>query len=440
MKQKRRRLKLKKILITAIVLLLLLGSFIKYLTYLPLPKINNGENIVNLVDIHNPTVNIDHQAHLLINLDTNQILHEYNSSEALPVYSMSKSMLIYTSLIELEKQNRSLDEIITVDASIDLINQNHMFSTANMTYNQNYTLRELIEATLIVSGNDSALQLAISVFNSHELAVKAMNETAQDLGFSNSNFVTVNGLDGELMSSVGIEAEPGKNVMSAIEVFKLLQIISEQFPELFEITKQSQISFGKYTDNVQTLTNTNSLISGQYYLPDVIGFKTGSNALPYSYALSSVRQGQSNLAAIVIGAQSRDELYLGMHQLYDFADNLKVANLQEQVEMQIPVRYASNDIMLKLKDPFYIYYDDIMQIPLQLVDINKKFLNQRTNQFINIENDTVIGQLKINASDAFIETEVDLNTDLIIANEIIEKSFLQKVQETISTFFKKVMR
>lgn len=305
--KKRRKKWIFKVIFATIILTLLFNSDVVFRLIPTSFSMNNNDDYT-----------IDSSKFLLANLDTNQIIDENMSDQSVPVYSISKAMLVYTCLVELERQNRSLNEIVVVDWTIDLLNQNNEFSTAYMKSSEMYTILELIQATLIASGNDSALQLAISTFGSHEQAVKAMNNTALELGYTNSQFVTVSGLDGEFLYNIGIDAKSGKNYMSAKEIYNLVKTIDSEFPEVLEITKLTNVTIGEYTNNPRTLINTNQLISSQqYYLPNVIGFKTGSNAQPYSYGLVAIQlngKGEK-IVAVILESESSDSLYLNMHEL-----------------------------------------------------------------------------------------------------------------------------
>lgn len=439
----KRKLKIKNIIIAFALLFVFIVVSFRYLSYLELPVLSNGIDNTHLLDINDSSVDIDARSHLIVNMSTNQIIHEENMDEPFPIYSMTKSMLVYVSLIELEAQNRTLDEVITTAPAIDLINQNPMFSTANMRSNELYTIQELIEATMLPSGNDSTYQLALSVFGSHQHALDAMNAKAQELGFVNSHFTTVNGLDGEFMQSVGIAAPPGKNVMSAKEVYLLLQLIEKEYPVLLEITAKDKALIGGLNGLSRSITNSNGLISSpSLQLDNVVGFKTGANAEPYSFALSAIRKSKQDdyIASIIIGGQSRESLYSDMHELYSYIDSLNVINLQDDLSIKVPVRYTTNKLTATLSEPFNIYYQDDINIALSIEDINTSKLNRRINQFTKVDKGSVIGNLKIDKASEFISEGISEPMPVSIKEDVIRKNSVQRIMEWLASFTTKVVR
>lgn len=59
------------------------------------------------------------------------------------------------------------------------------------------TMRELLQATLIYSGNDAALNVAINVAGSEEAFVNLMNQKTQELGMTHTHWANPHGLEEE---------------------------------------------------------------------------------------------------------------------------------------------------------------------------------------------------------------------------------------------------
>lgn len=113
------------------------------------------------------------------------------SREADARRAMASTTKIMTAVVVLE--NTTPDDTVTVSASAGRIGE----SVAGLKSGEVLTVRVLLEAMLVKSGNDAAEALAIHVGGSEERFVEMMNETAEELGLTNSRFTNPHGLDQE---------------------------------------------------------------------------------------------------------------------------------------------------------------------------------------------------------------------------------------------------
>ena len=110
-----------------------------------------------------------------------------NADEELAPASITKIM---TAMVALDS-GYDLDApctITEVDLGLDAQRAGYVASDTP-------TMRELLQATLVYSGNDAALNVAINVSGSEEAFVALMNQKARELGMTHTNFVNSHGLE-----------------------------------------------------------------------------------------------------------------------------------------------------------------------------------------------------------------------------------------------------
>ncbi len=132
------------------------------------------------------------QSAILMDAYTGAILYEKNINERLYPASITK---LLTTYIAVEKCD--LNEMVTFSQeAIDSIN---WWEDANMGVNPGASLplEDVLYGILVGSANEAAYAVAEHISGSIEEFAELMNETAKELGCTNSNFVTPNGIHDE---------------------------------------------------------------------------------------------------------------------------------------------------------------------------------------------------------------------------------------------------
>ncbi len=232
------------------------------------------------------------RSYILADSETAQILEEYKIDEIVEIASISKLMSYLIVMDEISKGNISLGDIITIDKDTTKIKG----SSFNLKVGENFTVKELLEASIVVSGNDATYALAKYIAGTEENFVKMMNQKAKEIGLENAVFYNSTGLP---IGEKGIQ-----NKMTTREIFKLAQYIIENYPGVLETAKIKSIEMVS-RDYFQR--NTNPLLNE---IKEVDGLKTGfTNKAGYCYVSTFNIRGRETqtkdlrLIAIVMGAK-----------------------------------------------------------------------------------------------------------------------------------------
>ena len=127
-------------------------------------------------------------AAVLISADTGEIVYSENSETKLPMASTTKIM---SALICLE--SGSLYDEFTVDSDAIKVEGSSM----GLQEGDVVTKYALCCGMLLPSGNDAANAAAVEIAGSIDAFADMMNERAQEIGMSQTYFVTPSGLEGE---------------------------------------------------------------------------------------------------------------------------------------------------------------------------------------------------------------------------------------------------
>ena len=123
---------------------------------------------------------------ILIDVDSGEILAERNAHVRMNPASMTK---ILTALVAAE-QAEDLDDKLTVTREITDYGYINDCSSAGFVIDERVSVRDLLYGTILPSGADAAVGLAVYVSGSQEAFVELMNERLKELGLSKTAHFT----------------------------------------------------------------------------------------------------------------------------------------------------------------------------------------------------------------------------------------------------------
>ena len=222
--------------------------------------------------------NISAVSAIVIEADTGTALWEKNADEHRAMASTTKIM---TALLTIEAGG--LDREFTVDPLAILVEGTSM----GLREGDRVSRRDLLYGILLPSGNDAANAAAVSVSGSIGAFVELMNSRAQELGLSNTHFVTPSGLDAD------------GHYTTARDLAKLAAFAmkNEVFREV-AACKSAEVEFGN-PPYKRTLYNSNKMLR-RY--DGAIGVKTGFTDNARRCLVSAAERDGVTLVAVTLNA------------------------------------------------------------------------------------------------------------------------------------------
>lgn len=274
---------------------------------------------------------VETKASILIDMNSDKVLYENNSTNRMPVASIVKLMTIMLTFEQIEMGSISLEDKVMVSENASGMGGSQIFLDANCEYE----LGELLKSVIVCSANDSSVALAEYISGSESSFVDRMNSRAVEMGLENTNYVNCTGLPAENQYSCAIDvAKILRNVLSYDKYHEYSSIWLEDF----------QHPSGRTTE----MTNTNRL--SRYY-DGCIGGKTGStDEAGYCLAVGAKRNNLS-LISVVLGANTTKERFKSASDLlnYGFAnyenyiiDVMDFVNITYKDERPLKVKVDGN--------------------------------------------------------------------------------------------------
>ncbi len=254
---------------------------------------------------------IDSKSYVLMDGISGEILLEKNPNEKLPPASITKIMTMLLVLEEVEKGNISYDDVVTVSETAAKHEGSHVF----LAVGEKITVKDLLKAVAVASGNDAACALAEYVSGTQAAFVSKMNEKAKSLGMQDTLFENCNGLDSD----------------NHLTTAKDIAILTYEISKHKDIFSYTGIWMDTLRDGTFDLANTNKLIR---FYEGATGMKTGfTSKAGYCLSATAERNGIP-LIAVVMNASTSQNRFGDASTLLNYGfDNYKLINLCEKNEI-----------------------------------------------------------------------------------------------------------
>jgi serine-type D-Ala-D-Ala carboxypeptidase (penicillin-binding protein 5/6) len=236
-----------------------------------------------------PLPDLTAEAWVVMDAESGEILAEENASEELPAGSTTKIMTAFTAFEMLASGEASFDEEVRVSPEAASFAK-PIYSNVGLRAGDELNVREMLMATLIASGNDSATALAEHLGEgSVRRFVERMNRDARRLGLRDTVLKNVTGLDAKgHRTSARDLARMARLASSAHRNFS--GMVATEYATV--TTREREIP----------LNTENELLSSY---PAATGVKTGTTPQAGQCLVASASLGEEEYIIVVLDSQDR---------------------------------------------------------------------------------------------------------------------------------------
>ncbi len=245
-------------------------------------------------------IDLPGESALLLCGETGQILYEKDPHMIVEPASITKIMSMILVQEAIERGEVSMDDMVTVSRYAQSMGGSQIYLHAG----EQVSVRDLMLAVAISSGNDATVALAEHVAGSEDAFVRLMNRRAQELGMENTVF----------SNSTGLPPEHGEHHTTAYDI-GLMSLEFIQHPELLEKTK-IWLDYLDLPGRQAMLVNFNRLVR---FYPGVDGIKTGHTTTAGYCIAATAERDDRRFIAVIMKMESEDERMEATRQFLDFA-------------------------------------------------------------------------------------------------------------------------
>ena len=239
-----------------------------------------------------------------VEANTGKILYEKDASTSTGIGSITKLLTAYMVYKAVDQGDLKWNS--KVDISDYPFELTVSAGVSNIPLDaRKYTVKQLLDATLISSANSSSIALAEEIGGTESKFVDMMKAQLKDWGITDAKIVNASGLNN---SYLGDNIYPGsksdeENTMSAKDVAIIAQHVVKEYPEILDITKKTEADF----DGVNKLKTSNYMLKGQpSYRKGVDGLKTGTTDLAGASFVAHSNESGMSIITVIMNADNTD--------------------------------------------------------------------------------------------------------------------------------------
>ena len=217
---------------------------------------------------------------LVIDLSTNEILLEKNSTEKTYPSSMTKMMTALVAFEKIKDGSLSLDQEFLISKKAWKMGGSKMF----IEVDKRVSVYDLLLGVVVQSGNDASIAIAEGISGSEEIFAIEMNNLGKKIGLTGSNFTNSSGWPDD------------NHYTTAEDLAKVAQYTIENHYELYQMYKISDFTYNGIKQD-----NRNPLL---YIFEGADGFKTGYTEAAGYGLVGSAERGDRRLILVLNGLES----------------------------------------------------------------------------------------------------------------------------------------
>ena len=338
--------------------------------------------------------NLHYSKSIIYDLTADNTLFELNASEKTSIASLTKILTVITALDYIDDLNT---KIIYTKEMQKLVNEDT--SKAGLKVGDIITYKDLLYASILPSGADATVMLALAISPSLDDFVNLMNKKAISISMTNSHFTNVIGLDDT------------NHYSTAKDILTLLKYaLNNPIFQKIYTTKEYTL-----TNNLKVTTTLNHYNNANLDLSSIIGSKTGYTnkaGLCMSALFTSYNH---TILIITLNTPKTKEFYhlKDTLELINFINN----NYNQQIiftpdNIITSLKILYNNTPYQIKPTNYIYA--FLPNDYQREDLTTEYIGQKQLSFKDKKN-SKIGLINYYYQNKLIYTEsVFLSQDIEI--------------------------
>ena len=238
----------------------------------------------------NSNPNVNARTGILVDFHSDEILFEFDADAQIYPASMTKIMTSIIAFDLLKKNKISLDDMFVVSENAWRLSQSG-YSSMFIMVNDQVSVEDLLKGIIIASGNDACVALAEGIAGSEENFAEMMNEKADEIGMSSTNFTNSSGIN-----------DPD-NISTVRDIALMSKYLISNYPIYYELFKEKYFTWDRTGGDPIKQGNRNPLL---YKNVGVDGVKTGYLAVEKYSLASSMKKKDRRLIAVASGFQTKN--------------------------------------------------------------------------------------------------------------------------------------
>ncbi|MGT2926526.1 D-alanyl-D-alanine carboxypeptidase PBP3 [Streptococcus cuniculipharyngis] len=366
---------------------------------------------------------------IAVEASTGKILYEKNADKVAGIASITKILTAYMVYKEVNAGRLKWDDPVNISDYPYQLTVESLASNVPLEKRQ-YTVRQLLEASMIASANSAAIALAEKIAGSEPRFVDMMTKQLKEWGITDAKLVNASGLNNNLLGN-NIYPDSGRNdenMMSAKDVAIIARQLIQDYPDVLTITSKTVADF----DGTPMNTYNYMLENQTYYREGVDGLKTGTTDFAgASFVGTSTENGMRIISVILDADKAEDNpfaRFIATTNLLDYVRNNY--EMTTVIEAGQPFRKSSAPVLDgKQKTVSAVAQKDFNVVQKKSNKISNDITIKTNDQLTApVKQDELVGTAQFNDKDLVGSGYLgDLPQVELLAGTQVKRSFFLKV-------------
>ncbi len=222
---------------------------------------------------------------IVVDYHSDKVLYEYEADIQIYPASMTKIMTTIIAFDLIKKKKLSLEDKFVVSENAWRLSESG-YSSMFIMINDEVTVEDLLHGIIVASGNDACVALAEGIAGSEEIFAEMMNEKAEEIGMSSSNFSNSSGIN-----------DPD-NYSTVRDIALMSKYLISNYPDFYKWYGEKTFTWDRTGGDPIKQGNRNPLL---YKRVGVDGIKTGYLAVEKYSLASSMMKDSRRVIAVASG-------------------------------------------------------------------------------------------------------------------------------------------
>ena len=338
-----------------------------------------------------------------------EILYEKEADHKIYPASMTKIMTTIVTFDLLKKGETSLDEMITISERAWRMSQSG-YSSMFIMLNDQVSVEDLLKGIIIASGNDACVALAEGLSGTEKDFVFLMNEKAEEIGLTDTNFSNSSGIN-----------DPD-NYSTVRDILIMSRYMIDKYPEYYTYFKELSFTWERTGGDPITQGNRNPLL---YKNIGADGIKTGFLTVEEYSLAASVKLKERRVSVVGSGFKTKNSRSRESSKILNWAlkkfDTIQVIKKNEI--------FSNLDVWLGKKNKVEIASNEdyYLTIPKRKKKIIKAVLEYKGPLEAPIE----VGD-KLAILNVYVSGELEKQIDLFSVEEIKKANIFSRLLTSLN--------
>ena len=234
--------------------------------------------------------NLQARTGILVDYHSDEILFQMDPDAQIYPASMTKIMTSIVAFDLIKKNKLSLDDQFVVSENAWRLSQAG-YSSMFIMINDQVSVEDLLRGIIVASGNDACVALAEGIAGSEENFTDMMNEKADEIGMTSTNFTNSSGIN-----------DPD-NISTVSDIAIMSKYLIKNYPIYYELFAEKTFTWDRTGGEPIKQGNRNPLL---YKNVGVDGVKTGYLAVEKYSLASSMKKKDRRLIAVASGFETKN--------------------------------------------------------------------------------------------------------------------------------------